>query len=147
MLKIIENSPAAIIVLIAGIFWSFGPLVVRNIDGAELIAWQYLFFRGSVIFLVLNIYLFLIEGKKITKNYSKIGLSGFIGGICLGIAKVTFILSIIATEAAITLLMLAAMPFLASILAYIFLKELKRKNARAQIRCHRGRRWSLTSTG
>ena len=123
MLRILENSPAAIVVLIAGIFWSFGPLVVRNIDGAELIAWQYLFFRGSVIFLVLNIYLFLIEGKKFTKNYIKIGLSGFIGGISLGIAKVTFILSIIATEAAITLLMLAAMPFLASILAYIFLKE------------------------
>ena len=51
----IKNSSAIIIVLIAGLFWSFGPLVVRYIDNAQLIPWQYLFFRGSVIFLVLNI--------------------------------------------------------------------------------------------
>jgi len=111
------------VVLIAGLFWSFGPLVVRNIDNAQLIPWQYLFFRGSVIFLILNIYLFLVEGQKFTNNYKKIGLSGLIGGISLGTANITFILSITATSAAVTLLMLAAMPFIAAILAYVFLKE------------------------
>jgi len=67
----IKNSSAILIVLIAGLFWSFGPLVVRYIDDAQLIPWQYLFFRGSVIFLVLNIYLFLAEGLKFTKNYKQ----------------------------------------------------------------------------
>jgi len=114
---------AMFVVLIAGLFWSFGPLVVRNIDNAQLIPWQYLFFRGSVIFLILNIYLFLVEGQKFTNNYKKIGLSGLIGGISLGTANITFILSITATSAAVTLLMLAAMPFIAAILAYVFLKE------------------------
>ena len=66
----IKNSSAILIVLIAGIFWSFGPLVVRHIDNAQLIPWQYLFFRGSVIFLVLNIYLFLDEGLKFIDNYN-----------------------------------------------------------------------------
>ena len=89
----IKNSSAITIVLIAGLFWSFGPLVVRNIDNAQSIPWQYLFFRGSVIFLVLNIYLFLKEGSKFLNNYSRIGLSGIIGGISLGIANITFILS------------------------------------------------------
>ena len=119
----IKNSSAILIVLIAGIFWSFGPLVVRHIDNAELIPWQYLFFRGSVIFLVLNIYLFLVEGQKFINNYSRIGLSGLIGGVSLGIGNITFILSITTTTAAITMMMLAAMPFMAAILAYIFLKE------------------------
>ena len=114
---------AMFVVLIAGLFWSFGPLVVRNIDNAQLIPWQYLFFRGSVIFLILNIYLFLAEGQKFTNNYKKIGLSGLIGGISLGTANITFILSITSTSAAVTLLMLAAMPFIAAILAYVFLKE------------------------
>ena len=114
---------AIFVILIAGLFWSFGPLVVRNIDNAQLIPWQYLFFRGSVIFLILNIYLFLVEGQKFTNNYNKIGLSGLIGGISLGTASITFILSITATSAAVTLLMLAAMPFMAAILAYVFLKE------------------------
>ena len=119
----IKNSPAIIIVLIAGLFWSFGPLVVRYIDDAHLIPWQYLFFRGSVIFLVLNIYLFLTEGLKFTKNYYKIGLSGLIGGVSLGIANISFILSITTTTAAVTMMMLATQPFVAAILAYVFLKE------------------------
>ena len=119
----IKNSSAIVVVLIAGLFWSFGPLVVRYIDDAQLIPWQYLFFRGSVIFLVLNIYLFLAEGFKFTKNYNKIGLSGLIGGVSLGIANISFILSITTTTAAITMMMLATQPFVAAILAYIFLKE------------------------
>ena len=119
----IKNSSAILIVLIAGLFWSFGPLVVRYIDDAQLIPWQYLFFRGSIIFLVLNIYLFLAEGLKFTKNYNKIGLSGLIGGVSLGIANISFILSITTTTAAVTMMMLATQPFVAAILAYIFLKE------------------------
>jgi len=118
-----KTNSAIFIVLVAGLFWSFGPLVVRNIDNAQLIPWQYLFFRGSVIFLILNIYLFLVEGQKFTNNYKKIGLSGLIGGISLGTANITFILSITSTSTAVTLLMLAAMPFIAAILAYVFLKE------------------------
>ena len=119
----IKNSSAILIVLIAGVFWSFGPLVVRHIDNAQLIPWQYLFFRGSVIFLVLNIYLFLAEGQKFIGNYSRIGLSGLIGGVSLGIANISFILSITTTTAAVTMMMLATQPFVAAILAYIFLKE------------------------
>ena len=123
ILRMIKNSSAILIILIAGLFWSFGPLVVRYIDDAQLIPWQYLFFRGSIIFLVLNIYLFLAEGLKFTKNYNKIGLSGLIGGVSLGIANISFILSITTTTAAVTMMMLATQPFVAAILAYVFLKE------------------------
>jgi len=114
---------AILIVLIAGIFWSFGALVVRFIEDARSVPWQYLFFRGSTIFILINIYLFVKEGKSFTKNYKKIGTSGIIGGISLGIAMMCFIWSITHTTAAITLLMLAAMPFMTAILGYIFLKE------------------------
>ena len=51
------NNAAVVIVLIAGILWSFGALVVRYIENAHLIPWQYLFFRGLTIFGLLNIYL------------------------------------------------------------------------------------------
>ena len=117
----VESS--ILIVLIAGIFWSFGALVVRFISDAREIPWQYLFFRGTTIFILINIYLFLKEGKSFTKNYKKIGASGIIGGISLGIAMMCFIWSITHTTAAVTLLMLAAMPFMTAILGYIFLKE------------------------
>ena len=118
-----QVSSAMFFVLLAGLIWSFGPLVVRNINNAELIPWQYSLIRGSAIFLILNIYLFLNEGKKFTNNYQKIGLSGLIGGTCLGIANITFVFSITTTTAAVTLMMLGAMPFIAALLAYIFLQE------------------------
>jgi len=114
---------AILIVLIAGIFWSFGALVVRFIEDAQSVPWQYLFFRGFTIFILINFYLFLREGKSFTKNYKKIGASGILGGTSLGIAMMCFIWSITHTTAAITLLMLAAMPFMTAILGYIFLKE------------------------
>ena len=120
----LKNEKLAIpLVIIAGLIWSFGPLVVRNIDNAGIVPWQYLFARGIVIFLLLNCYLFLEEGIVFYKNYSKIGMSGTIGGIGLGTAMITFIWSITNTTAAITLLCLAAMPFITALLGFLFLKE------------------------
>ena len=121
----IRDSPkvAIPIVLFAGILWSFGPYVVRHIDQPETVPWQYLFARGIVIFLLLNVYLFLEEGISFYKNYLKIGVSGIIGGVGLGTAMITFIWSITNTTAAVTLLCLAAMPFITALLGFLFLKE------------------------
>ena len=123
MLEIKNERIAIPIVLLAGLLWSFGPLVVRYMDQPNLVPWQYLFARGIVIFLILNIYLFFEEGKEFYKNYFKIGWSGLIGGCGLGVAMITFIWSITNTSAAITLLCLAAMPFLTALLGFLFLKE------------------------
>ena len=120
----LKNPKLAVpIVLLAGIFWSFGPYVVRNIDQAHTVPWQYLFARGMVIFILLNFYLYLEEGLGFLINYSKIGVSGIIGGIGLAAAMITFIWSITNTTAAITLLCLASMPFITALLGFLFLKE------------------------
>ena len=58
----LKNPRIAIqLVLIAGIFWSFGAYVVRLIDQPQTVPWQYLFTRGIVIFTLLNFYLYLEE--------------------------------------------------------------------------------------
>ena len=120
----LKNPKLAIpIVLLAGIFWSFGPYVVRNIDEANTVPWQYLFTRGIVIFILLNLYLYLEEGINFISNYKKIGVSGLIGSCGLAAAMITFIWSITNTSAAITLLCLAAMPFITALLGFLFLKE------------------------
>ncbi len=118
-----KTNSAILIVLFAGILWSFGALVVRYIEDARSIPWQYLFFRGVTIFVILNIYLFFKEGRSFVNNYKKIDLSVIIGGLGFATAFMGFIWSITHTSAAITLLMLAAMPFMTAILGYIFLKE------------------------
>ena len=120
----LKNEKIAIpVVLLAGLIWSFGPLVVRYMNEPNLVPWQYIYARGLTIFLVINFYLFFEEGLDFYKNYFKIGISGIIGGVGLGIAMITFIYSITNTSAAITLLCLAAMPFFTALLGFLFLKE------------------------
>ena len=123
MLDIKDSKVAIPVVLIAGLFWSFGPYVVRHIDDAQQVPWQYLFTRGIVIFIILNLFLYIEEGNEFIKNYTKIGISGFVGGLGLGVAMITFIYSITNTSAAVTLLCLAAMPFITALLGFLFLKE------------------------
>ena len=120
----LKNEKIAIpVVLLAGLLWSFGPLVVRYMDNPHMVPWQYIFGRGLTIFIILNLYLYFEEGINFYKNYKKVGRSGIIGGCGLGIAMISFIYSITNTTAAITLLCLAAMPFFTAVLAYLFLKE------------------------
>ena len=120
----IKDEKIAIpIVLIAGLFWSFGPLVIRYVDQPELSPWQYLFARGLIIFIILNFYLYLNEGTSFVKNYLRIGLSGMVGSVGLASAMMSFIWSITHTSVAITLLCLAAMPLITALLGFIFLKE------------------------
>ena len=61
--------------------------------------------------------------KEVRHNYLKIGISGIIGGVGLGVAMITFIWSITNTTAAVTLLCLAAMPFITALLGFMFLRE------------------------
>ena len=133
MLDIKNDKLAIPVVVFAGLLWSFGPLVVRNMDDPGLIPWQYLFARGLVIFFLLNIYLFFDEGIEFYKNYFRIGIAGTIGGVGLGTAMITFIWSITNTSAAITLLCLSAMPFITALLGFLFLKEKIRPSVWAAI--------------
>ena len=115
------------LVFFAGLFWSFGALTVRYmIDGQDYI-FQYLFLRGFSIAIILIFYLIIREGSKFYKNFFKIGISGILGGIFLSTAFIGFIFSINMTTAAVTLFMLAAMPFIAAILGYFILGEQLRK--------------------
>ncbi len=133
MLEIKNEKLAIPVVVFAGLLWSFGPLVVRNMDDPGLIPWQYLFARGLVIFFLLNIYLFFEEGIEFYKNYLRIGIAGIIGAVGLGTAMITFIWSITNTSTAITLLCLSAMPFITALLGFLFLKEKIRPSVWAAI--------------
>ena len=63
-----KTNSAILIVLLAGVIWSFGALVVRYIEDAQSVPWQYLFFRGATIFVLLNFYL-LIKDQNHYINY------------------------------------------------------------------------------
>jgi len=118
---------AFILVLLAGLFWSFGVLIVRYMIDANSYVFQYLFYRGLSIATILLFYLFIKEGLVFYKNFFRIGISSILGGIFLATAFTGFIFSITMTTAAVTLFMLAAMPFIAAIVGYFVLGEILRR--------------------
>ncbi len=115
------------LVFFAGNLWSFGPVIVRHMINGQQYVFEYLFCRGVSISIILICYLFYREGFDCYNNFKKIGIPGLIGGISLGVAFTGFIYSITMTTAAVTLFMLAVMPFIAAIIGYIFLRESLRK--------------------
>ena len=124
-----KSSPyftAFILVFLSGILWSFGVVIVRYMIDAKEYVFQYLFYRGISISLILICYLFIREGFHFYKNFIKIGIPGILGGIFLSTAFIGFIFSITMTTAAVTLFMLAAMPFIAAIAGYFLLGEILR---------------------
>ena len=52
MLELKNEKVAIPVVLLAGILWSFGPLVVRYMEEPNLVPWQYIFGRGLTIFIL-----------------------------------------------------------------------------------------------
>ena len=118
---------AFILVFLSGLIWSFGVVTVRYMIEAQEYVFQYLFYRGISISCILITYLFLREGLSFYKNFFKIGIPGLLGGLFLSTAFIGFIFSITMTTAAVTLFMLAAMPFIAAIAGYFLLGEVLRR--------------------
>jgi drug/metabolite transporter (DMT)-like permease len=108
---------------LAGTIWSFGALIVRYMVAAQSYQWQYLFFRGLTIAIVILIYLLARDGLAFINHFKRIGLSGLLGAVGLVTAMSGYILSITLTTVANTLFMLAAAPFIAAFLGIVLLKE------------------------
>jgi drug/metabolite transporter (DMT)-like permease len=125
MLKFIDRDylKGFALVFSAGTIWSVGALLVRYMQAAQTYRWQYLFFRGLTITVVLTIYLLASKGAAAVNQLRKTGLSGVLGAFGLVAAFSAYIWSITLTTVANTLCMLAAGPFIAAFLGIVFLKE------------------------
>ncbi len=126
-----NSSPyftAFILVFLSGLLWSFGPVAVRYMVNSHEYVFQYLFLRGISIACILITYLIIREGFSFYKNFFNIGIPGVLGGLFLSTAFIGFIFSITMTTAAVTLFMLAAMPFIAAIVGYFVLGEILRRS-------------------
>jgi RarD protein len=112
-----------ILVSFGALLWSFGGLIVRYMVAAQNYQWQYLFFRGATIAVVLLIYLMAREGVDLLNTLRRTGLSGLLGACGLVAAFAGFIWAITMTTVANTLFMLAATPFVAGFLGIVILRE------------------------
>ncbi len=119
----IDHLKGFFLACFAGTLWSFGALIVRYMTEANNYQWQYLFYRGIAIAMVLLIYLLLKDGNAFVASFSHNVASGLLGACGLVAAFTGFIWSITLTTVANSLFMLAATPFIAAFLGILFLKE------------------------
>jgi DME family drug/metabolite transporter len=118
-----DHLKAVILVVLSGLVWSFGTLVVKHMIDPQIYQLPYLVVRGVTVAIIISLYLTIQEGKSFFLNVIKVDKISILGGVLLTTAFVGFIYSISHTTAAVTLFMLALMPFLASLIAFVFIKE------------------------
>ena len=67
-----NHSKAILIVIMSGLIWSFGPLVVKNMTDPKIYQLPYLVIRGLTVTIIISFYLLINEGFPFLKKIIKI---------------------------------------------------------------------------
>jgi drug/metabolite transporter (DMT)-like permease len=110
-----------ILVLVAGVLWSFQALMIRQITTAD--TWAVLMWRSLAMIPVLWAFLAWRSGGKALRPILDTGFSGVLGGVGLVVAMGGAILAFQTTTIANAAFLLAASPFLAAVLGWLVLGE------------------------
>ncbi len=114
------------LMVVSSVSISFGGLILRSIDDADV--WQINFYRSSaLVFTVALIMLFRYRGQTL-QRVAQIGRPGLIAGVLLAGAGIAFLQAITNTTVANTLFTLSAIPFLSAFLAWLFLREMLQRS-------------------
>ena len=117
MLKI----PGPILIFLGACCLSFGGLIVKSFEGANL--WQILFWRQFFFSLIVALYLLFTYKKNFFKSFYISGLPGFIGGLILAFGFVAYVFSMYTTTVANTNFIITTETIFLALFGYFFLKE------------------------
>jgi len=114
------------LVLLAGVFWSFGGMIVRQIEAAN--EWQILFYRSGALAATLLVFLAARNRGAVVATFRAVGSTGVIAGLCSACTFITFIFSLTHTTVANALFLASSAPFMAAVLGRILLGERVRRS-------------------
>jgi len=120
-MNIIKKLPGPLLVFMGAVCLSFGGLIVKSFEGANL--WQILFWRQTFFAIIVALYLIISYKKNFFKSFYKSGLSGFIGGLFLGIGFAAYVFSMYTTTVANTNFIITTETIFLAVFGYFFLKE------------------------
>ena len=110
-----------LLVVLAGLLWSFMGLAVRHIDTAG--TWAILFWRSAGMVPVLMAFIAWRSGGHPLERLRRVGVAGVLGGLGLVFAFAGAIYALQATTVANAVFLFAASPFMAALLGWIILRE------------------------
>ena len=120
-MNFLNKVPGPFLVFLGACTLSFGGLIVKSFEGANL--WQILFWRSVFFSIVVLFFLLLNYKKNFFNSIYKIGLPGFFGGLVLSCGYAGYVFAMYNTTVANANFIIQTQTIFLAIFGYIFLKE------------------------
>ena len=120
-MNFLNKVPGPFLVFLGACTLSFGGLIVKSFEGANL--WQILFWRSVFFSIVVLFFLLLNYKKNFFNSIYKVGLPGFFGGIVLSCGYAGYVFAMYNTTVANANFIIQTQTIFLAIFGYIFLKE------------------------
>ena len=120
-MNFINKIPGPFLIFLGATCLSFGGLIVKSFEGANL--WQILFWRQFFFAIIVALYLLINYKKNIFKSFYKSGLPGFFAGFVLSLGFSAYVFSMYNTTIANTNFIITTETIFLAAFGYFFLKE------------------------
>ena len=120
-MNIVKNLPGPLLVFLGAVCLSFGGLIVKSFEGANL--WQILFWRSVFFSITILLFLLITYKKKLFNSFYLSGLPGFIAGVILSLGFCGYVVAMYSTTVANTNFIISLQILFLAIFGYFFLKE------------------------
>tara|TARA_Y100001970_G_scaffold73375_1_gene93110 strand:+ start:1638 stop:2495 length:858 start_codon:yes stop_codon:yes gene_type:complete len=120
-MNFLNKIPGPFLVFLGACALSFGGLIVKSFEGANL--WQILFWRSIFFSIVVLFFLITTYKKNFSLSIQKVGLPGFFGGMVLSCGYASYVFAMYNTTVANANFIIQTQTIFLAIFGYIFLKE------------------------
>ena len=120
-MRYIFSLPGPLLVFLGAISLSFGGLIVKSFEGANL--WQILFWRSLFFIFVVTIFLIFTYKKNFLLSFKKSGFPAIFGGIILSSGFCGYVFAMYNTTVANTNFIIQTQTIFLAVFGYFFLKE------------------------
>ena len=120
-MQFIYKTSGYLLILIGAFCLSWGGLLVREFDGADI--WQILFWRAFFFTITLIIFIYCIYKNEAVTIIKKSGLPGVSGGVAMSLGFIAYIVSMTQTTVANVLFIISTQTIWLAVFGYLFLKE------------------------
>ena len=120
-MNFLNKIPGPFLVFLGACTLSFGGLIVKSFEGANL--WQILFWRSVFFSIVVLFFLIITHKKNLFTSIYKVGLPGFFGGMVLSCGYAGYVFAMYNTTVANANFIIQTQTIFLAIFGYIFLRE------------------------
>ena len=117
----LNKIPGSLLIFLGALCLSFGGIIVKSFEGANL--WQILFWRQIFFSIIVVLYLLITYKKNFFNTFYESGIPGFIAGVFLSIGFAAYVFAMYTTTVANTNFIITTEIIFLALLGYFFLKE------------------------